>query len=79
MTALVIFELIDVHFWNRIKRVFGLGRVKDDVIIVNLLRVIFYGKCYFHVLLYPSWLQMTKFCFGICHFKAQIILGRFSL
>ena len=61
MTTLVIFALKDFPFLEPLKRVFGLGHIKDDVIILNLVRVIFYGKCYFHVLWYPPWLQMAKF------------------
>ena len=36
MTTLIIFALTDVNFWNRSNAFLGLGRVKDDVIVLKL-------------------------------------------
>ena len=60
LTKLVIFKLIDVQFCNEFRPVFGHGYVTDDAITLNFLRVMFYGKCHFHVVWHPPWLQIEK-------------------
>ena len=79
LTALILFELIDVPFCNELMRVFGQSHVTDNVIALNLIWVIFYGKCYFHVVLHPPCFHIDKVIWHLRFFRYKGFCGKVLL
>ena len=76
MTTLVIFEMIDVHFWNRSNAFNGLVALR----MTSFVKSDILWKVLFPCSVVSSLASNDEvFFLGICHFKAQRILERFSL
>ena len=54
LSRLIAFQLIAACSHSKQKRIFGRGHVTNDVITLSLIWELFYGKCYYLVVLHPS-------------------------
>ena len=71
-STLIAFQLIAACSHSKQKRIFGRGHVTNDVITLSLIWELFYGKCYYLVVLHPSGHQIDKV---IWHWKISSCKG----